>query len=248
MKFFKKINNLMSSVVDLRRLLGVFYIPRFISDYFRYRRLSSEKILMSDLQPCLSDWVSSTPFDPHYFYQSAWLARALNAGKPRSIHIDVGSDVRMIASISAFIPIKFVDFRPLKANLTNLNCVSGDITALEYPDQSVDSISSLHVIEHIGLGRYGDQINPQGSLLALDELRRVLAPGGRLYISIPVGRERVAYNAHRIFNPASIIDALKPLMLISFSLVNDRGEFFADASIDIGAAQDYGCGMFIFSR
>ena len=45
------------------------------------------------------------------------------------------------------------------------------------------------MLEHIGLGRYGDPIDPQGTEKAATELQRVLAPGGDLYLSLPIEKE-----------------------------------------------------------
>lgn len=246
MKITKKLNKYILAI--RRRLAGVLYIPRFAFNFLFYRYHSKEIVSLSNLYPCLTDWVPNTPFDPHYFYQSAWLARSLRLNPPPIRHIDIGSDVRMIATISAFIPVDFIDYRPLKAKLSNLRCLQGNITFLDYSNGSIDSISSLHVVEHIGLGRYGDPIDVDGSIRAINEMKRVLAVNGRLYISVPVGRERVCFNAHRVFNPETIIRLFEPLRLLSFALVDDLGIFSEEASFQVASAQDYACGMFVFIR
>ena len=58
--------------------------------------------------------------------------------------------------------------------------------------------------EHIGLGRYGDPLDPLGTRKAAAELQRVLAPGGQLLFSLPVGRPRVEFNAHRVHDPHEV--------------------------------------------
>jgi SAM-dependent methyltransferase len=110
------------------------------------------------------------------------------------------------------------------------------------------SVSSLHVIEHIGLGRYGDALNPEGSRLAAGELARVLRPGGRLFLSVPVGRQRVCFNAHRVFAPTTIVLLFASLKLRTFALVDDSGRFSEDIAFDGVGDLDYGCGMFEFVR
>lgn len=234
--------------VDVKRLGGLAFVPRYLSHWRRYQQLAGKRLSIADSYPCLSDWVAATPFDPHYFFQSAWLSRQLRDRPPAARHVDIGSDVRMIASLSAFVPIDFVDFRPLQVSLPDLRCLAGNITSLDYPDGALDSVSSLHVVEHIGLGRYGDPLNAQGSEQALAELARVVAPGGRLYVSVPVGRETVCFNAHRVFNPDTIVRAVAPLRLVSFALVTDGGEFLASATAATAQQQSYGCGMFVFER
>lgn len=236
------------AVVDIRRLSAIFYLPRYIAHWSRYQRLSGRKLSLEESYPCLSDWVASTPFDPHYFFQSAWLSRQLQVRPPTDRHVDIGSDVRMIAALSAFVPTDFIDFRPLQVSLPNLRCLAGNITALPYDDGTLDSVSSLHVVEHVGLGRYGDLLDVEGSIKALAELSRIVAPGGVLYLSVPVGREAVCFNAHRVCDPEMIVRAVSPLTLQSFALVNDENEFLSSASFKVAQQQDYGCGMFVFKR
>lgn len=123
--------------------------------------------------------------------------RRIPARKPAR-HVDVGSHNEWAVWMSVQTPITFIDIRPLPVKTEGFDSKAGSVLNLPYPDASVDSISCLHVIEHVGLGRYGDPLDPQGTIKACKELARVLAPGGRLYLSTPVGRARVCFNAHRI--------------------------------------------------
>lgn len=234
-------------LVPFRQLLGLFYSYRYFKHWRRYQALSKRKLALTDSYPCLTDWVTSTPFDPHYFYQAAWLARRLNISRP-AMHVDVGSDVRMVSVLSAFVAFEFIDFRPLRVSLDGLKCSAGDVTNLNKDADSIISLSCLHVVEHIGLGRYGDPIDPEGSVRAMRELQRVLAPEGRLYLSLPVGHERVCFNAHRVFDPQAVIGAMNNLRLIEFSLVDDAGVFHESVSTDMAAGLEYGCGLFVFEK
>ena len=234
--------------VDPRQLASVVRLPGFFADWLRFRGLAGEDTAhFADLRPCLTDRASHTPFDAHYFYQAAWLARELSEAKP-SAHIDVGSSVVATGILSAFVPMLFVDFRPLRACLPNLDSIAADITRLPFADGSVHSLSSLHVIEHIGLGRYGDRLDPDGWRAGLSEFARVLAPGGRLYLSTPVGRNRVCFNAHRVFSPRAIADALPGLNVECFASVDDEGQFKDKAQFTEADTMNYGCGMFRFSK
>ena len=233
--------------VDVRRALGLIYLPHYLIQWWRFQKMSGGKLDISDSFPCLTDRIPSTPFDPHYLYQAAWLARQLKS-RPAAKHVDIASDARMIAVLSAFQIVEFADIRPLKVSLSGLYCVAENITTLSYEDDSIDSLSSLHVVEHIGLGRYGDCLDPDGSRMALLELQRVLSFDGRLFLSVPVGRERICFNAHRVFDPKSIIGILNRLRLVEFSMVDDVGTFHALASIEAAAALEYGCGLFVFEK
>lgn len=231
-----------------RPFIGIFFLPKYFYHLVEYKKLSKQhKIQFSDLQPCLGDWTVSTPFDPHYFYQSAWAARKLNQSSP-SAHVDIASSVLMIGVLSGFIETTFVDFRPLRVNLKGLNSIPGDILALPFLDESVGSLSCLHVIEHIGLGRYGDCLDPDGSIKGALELQRILKKGGNLLLSLPIGRERICFNAHRVHSPQSVLDLFYSMQLLEFSFVGDDGEFYESVELDRAKTLEYGCGLFHFQK
>lgn len=221
-------------------------LPRYFRDWLCFLRMSGRAGVM-DSHPCLTDRTSTTSFDPHYFFQAAWLARQLAAARPER-HVDIGSDIRMVNVLSAFVPVNFLDYRPLKVELSGLSCEADNLLGLSRGNESVGSLSCLHVIEHVGLGRYGDPIDPEGSRKAAAELDRVLAPKGRLYISVPVGRERVCFNAHRVFDPDAVTRLFSNLSLVSFSFVDDSGAYHEVASPNDAKGSDYACGMYVFSK
>lgn len=208
---------------------------------------AADKLRWQDSYPCLADKVTATPFDPHYFYQGAWLARRVATGRP-SLHVDIASSALTMSVLSAVCPTVFLDYRPLRVNLDGLTSVAGSVTHLPFASASIQSLSCLHVIEHIGLGRYGDPLDPTGSIRAAHELVRVLAPGGRLYLSVPVGRERVCFNAHRVVSPATVQSWFAPLDLKHFALVGDDGRFSESCHVMAGEGLEYGCGLFEFIR
>jgi hypothetical protein len=236
------------AVVDWRRLVSLWYLPRYLRDWLLFRRKSGTwSVKAVDSYPCLADRLPKTPFDPHYFYQGNWLARRLAEAKPRQ-HVDIGSSVLTIGVLSAHVPTFFVDYRPLVARQSGLACVAGDINRLPFANRSVSSLSCLHVIEHIGLGRYGDPINAEGALGAAEELQRVVDVSGRLYLSTPIGRERVCFNAHRVFAPATIPSLFAQLQLVNFSYVSDDGILHENVSPSQVPQLEYGCGLFEFRR
>ena len=233
-----------------RPLIGLLGLPRYVADYVRYRAKSDRNAprpRLIDTYPCLADRLSHTPFDAHYFYQASWLARKIAEDKPKQ-HTDISSSVLAIGVLSGFVDTVFVDYRPLNVKLPRLTCRAGDITNLPFGDCTQSSLSCLHVIEHIGLGRYGDPLDPLGSSKAAKELQRVLRPGGSLYLSTPVGRERTCFNAHRIFSPGTICRLFSQLQLVSFSCVDDAGQFKENVPEKAAAEYLYGCGMFHFRR
>ena len=79
-------------------------------------------------------------------------------------------------------------------------------------------------------------------------LARVLAPGGRLYFSVQIGRERLAFNAHQIFAPSTVVETLADLTLESFAVIDDEKRFREDAEpLDYRSAEQ-ACGLFEFKK
>jgi SAM-dependent methyltransferase len=227
-------------------------LPSFVSNTVRYARAQpregSFRLRARYVYPALGDRrAGAGQASGHYFHQDVWAARHIFRRNPER-HVDVGSSVAgFVAHLLCFREVEYVDLRPLRTNATGLRFRRGDLTALPYPDASIESLSALHVVEHIGLGRYGDPIDPDGWRKALAELVRVLAPGGRLYISMPIGRERLEFDAHRVFSPRTIIEAVAGLDLLEFSLVDDNGYYVAEADPETFCGW-YCCGLFAFGK
>jgi SAM-dependent methyltransferase len=218
---------------------------KFYKSYFKYKKISNIKF--SDIYACLGDDSSETPFEPHYFYQGAWCIKKILKKIPIK-HVDVGSDLKFIANLSQIVPVDFIDIRPFKTDFKNLKVLKGTILKLPYKNSTLNSVSCLHVAEHIGLGRYGDELDPDGTKKACYELSRVLKRDGKLYFSVPIGKERECFNAHRIFNPNTILGYFKNLKLIEFSVVDDNGRYFENAKINGYVNSNFSLGLFIFTK
>lgn len=203
----------------------------------------SERIL------CTEDRTAHTPFDRHYIYHSAWALRQLQRYKPRE-HVDVSSSLCFVALGSAVVPMHHLDYRPPTLMLDNLACVAGNLMALPFADNSVESLSCMHVIEHVGLARYGDPLDPSGDIKAAKELSRVLAPGGRLLFVSPVGRTRVCFNGHRIYDFDVICSLFPHLHLAEWALIPDDPSqgLIANATPEQFSQQQYACGCFAFRK
>ena len=201
-------------------------LQKFRKEFAKFQKLALNydprfPIKWEDRLPFLNDDTETTLFDPHYIYHPAWAARII-AQNPPEFHVDISSTLYFCTILSAFIPVKFYDYRPANLHLTNLESKSVDLTALPFEDNSIKSLSCMHTVEHIGLGRYGDQLDPNGDLKAMKELNRVLAIEGDLLFVVPVGKPRVVFNAHRIYSYSQISTYFQELQLKEFMLIPDN--------------------------
>lgn len=199
----------------------------------------------------LRDATSTTAFDRHYVFHTAWAARVLSQINPRQ-HVDVASSLYFVSSISAFVPTRFIDFRPADLGLSGLTSGAGTLMQLPFEANSVESLSCMHVVEHVGLGRYGDPFDYDGDLKAVDELIRVLAPGGHLLFVVPIGgTSRIQFNAHRIYTYTQVIGMATGLQLEEFALIPDDGApdgLIRHVDGTLADRQRYGCGCFHFIK
>lgn len=235
---------------EMGKLSQAFRIPfQFLS----LKRASGRRFSLqwSDRWLCFGDATQSTGFDRHYIYHTAWACRVLAETRPKE-HVDVSSSLYFVALASAFVPIRFFDYRPAALGLSGLDCAHADLTRLQFEDASVQSISCMHVVEHVGLARYGDPLDYDGDLKAVAELKRVVALGGQILFVVPIGgKSRIQFNAHRIYTYAQVLDMFRGFQLAEFALVPDDGSeqgLVRGATEEFADQQRYGCGCFLFRK
>jgi SAM-dependent methyltransferase len=221
----------------------------WIGEWKRFKSMNDKRfsVKAADLYPCLKDKIITTPFDHHYTYHPAWAARILAQTKP-GYHVDISSILSFSTIVSAFIPIRFYDYRPANLKLTNFESGAADLKNLPFENNSIPSLSCMHTVEHVGLGRYGDEIDPLGDIKSIEELKRVLQPGGDLLFVTPVGQPRIEFNAHRIYSYEQIAQYFFPLTLKEFSLIPDEGGLIVNADPALVKEQHYACGCFWFKK
>ncbi len=228
-------------------------LPTYLRDLKRYRKLNPQESLRfrwSDAFPILTDMEESAGIaGGHYFHQDLWAAKKVFQQRPLK-HFDIGSRTDgFVAHLLVFMPVTAIDIRPLTSMIEGLSFLQDDATHLSHvATDSIASLSSLHVAEHFGLGRYTDPVDPTACFKFMSSLQRVLAPGGRLYFSVPVGRERVEFNAHRVFAPQTVLDHFANLDLVSFSFVGDDGQLYQDADPLHFPPSEMACGLFEFTK
>jgi len=217
----------------------------FLSDYFKYKKLQhgNDSVKIKVLLPCLKDKTTNTPLDPVYFYQDTWAAKKIFDLKPKH-HYDVGSSAKTVGLISQFVPTTMIDIRPIDLKLNNLFFKEGSILSLPFDDNSIESLSSICVIEHIGLGRYGDPLDAYGSEKAINEIQRVTAPGGTILISVPVDDEsKIYFNANRAYTKEYVIGKFN-----NCRLIEDKYIYGKELTDEYAPAKGFGTGLFMFEK
>lgn len=224
----------------------LYNMVRFTGEYIRYTNAPHNpafSVSVYEWYPCLTDKTASTPLDPVYFYQDAWAAGKIFRNRPAH-HYDVGSSAKTVGIISQFVPTTMVDIRPVELRLEGLSFTEGSILALPFADGTIESISSICVVEHIGLGRYGDPIDPFGSEKAVRELVRVTRPGGFIYFTVPVeSANRVYFNGYRSFTRDTIIG-----LFDGCTLIEERYIYGKELVERHRPESDAGIGLFMFTK
>ncbi len=205
------------------------------------------------LFPCPSDrYFSAGSMNGHYFQQDLLVAQIIFKEKP-NIHIDIGSRIDgFVAHIATFMKIIVVDVRDVKKNIENITFIKSDIRDFSIHHSNLyDSVSCLHALEHFGLARYGDKFNLDGHIEGIEALAAIIKPGGRVYISVPIGKSKIQFDAHRIFSHQHISDIIiGKFEIIYFYIIDDSGrisEFPGDHRYDSSGIK-YGCGIYICKK
>lgn len=215
----------------------------FFQDWRKYKKLDKNEHFQASLQPELLDKTELTPLEPIYFYQDNWLASKISQNQPQE-HFDVGSKAMTIALISQFVPTTMIDIRPLPYSIPSLKFQKGSILELPFDDNSIASLSSICVIEHIGLGRYGDPLDTWGSEKSFEEMKRVLVIGGNFYFTVPVDAEcKYFFNAHRTFTRDYIVALMQ-----DFELKEEKYLYGSTLQDSFQAEKGFGTGFFWFQK
>ena len=214
-----------------------------------------QKFQFSAPYPCLSDrFDSAGTVKGHYFHQDLLVAQRIYKNNP-SLHIDIGSRIDgFVAHVASFRNIEIIDVRSMPYNIPNVTFSQADL--MEELDVKLegccDSLSCLHALEHFGLGRYGDPVIYNGYLLGLDNLYKILKKGGKFYFSVPIGPQRIEFDAHRVFSINYLLELFEEKYQIDhFSYVDDDGILHSNVTttdVNNNFGCKYGCGIFEMTK
>lgn len=250
--YFKKIFSRYIVARAIWRVVKPFILtPKFLHHYINFKNKSPEhprfELQIKDIIPILGDWNSRESFDEHYVYHIAWAIRKVRELNPKII-ADFSSSHYFVAVVSSFTKVDSFNYRKSRLVLDNVNQYVNDLTSLKMQNASLDFITCMHVIEHVGLGRYGDCLDYDGDKRVANELDRVLSIGGTLLLVLPVGEKaRICFNAHRIYTYELVLSMFRSFNLIEFAYISDKPDHaylkrYQDSSI---VGHDfYGCGCF----
>ncbi len=247
-------NDPLKKIKLVRRLPAYFHDLNILESQRQY----AKKVFpLGNPYPCLNEkFVNSGTATGHYFHQDLLVARRINLNNPHR-HVDVGSRIDgFVAHVASFRDIEVIDVRPLPNNIPNVIFKQADMMDPVQKDliEYCDSLSCLHAIEHFGLGRYGDDVNYDGYLLGLDNLYRMLKKKGKLYLSVPIGHQRIEFNAHRVFSVSFLLECLgEKYHIDKFSFVDDHGNLHENTPISANGIKSnfgckYGCGIFELTK
>ncbi len=232
-------------------------LPAFLKEYGEIRRQAEDADFpFRSFYPCLEDRrLESGTAAGHYFHQDLLVAGRIFQNNPRR-HVDVGSRIDgLVAHVASFRQIEVLDIRDLESPSGNILFRRADLMAPDFaPADHCDSLSCLHALEHFGLGRYGDRIDYRGHLTGWENLYKMLSIGGKLYFSVPIGEQRIEFNAHRVFSLPYLLKMIDGrYRLDAFSYVDDAGQLVGDPEMQAGDVQKsfscrYGCGIFELTK
>lgn len=240
--------------IDPRKMLrSALGLPRYVRDFLRFRAGYAGRI---ELLPCLQDWYEdggATKLE--YFWQDLLVARSIFEAEPEK-HVDVGSLVAgFVAHVASFREIEVFDVRPISTQIPGVTFKQADLMQpVAGMANYCDSLSCLHALEHFGLGRYGDPIDPEGFKRGLANMAALLRKDGVFYLSVPIGVERVEFNGQRVIDPRVMIDLARAnsLELRELKVVRQGGKVETlavdEQRLSDLASQRYALGIFTFTK
>lgn len=253
---FKKIcrfSNMQFGLDPGRYACFLLSFPRYVIDLLRFRLRYKGLI---DISPCLHDrYEEAGNYESEYLWQDLLVARKIFAANPQK-HVDIGSRLDgFICHVASFRQIEVLDVRPVTAKISGVTFRQVDLMKpLEGMSGYCDSLSCLHALEHFGLGRYGDPLDPVGCEKGIQNMAKILRSGGVLYLSVPIGIEKVKFNAHWIFDPRKLVRLAESvgLQLREFVALRDRNILVESSDpqtmIAESSGYSYSLGIFTFLK
>jgi hypothetical protein len=233
----------------LRLGKAIWGIPIYIRNVLSVYRQNKEGWKINIFPVFADRYEQSGKMTRHYFHMDLWAARIVYQLQFKKI-VDIGSRLDgFVAHVLVFCDVEIIDLRPLVFNVKGMSFRQSDMARMDDAlEGCTDCVTCLHALEHFGLGRYGDDVDLNSWRVGFRNMARLLKPSGSLILAVPIGRERIEFDAHRVFDPDRIVDEATQLGLAmdSFSFVDDVGDFHDSTNTTEAKGLEYGCGCFHF--
>jgi 2-polyprenyl-3-methyl-5-hydroxy-6-metoxy-1,4-benzoquinol methylase len=148
-----------------------------------------------------------------------------------------------------------VDLREIEYEMPNVTFVRQNFLKIDFGDNRFDVIMNCSFIEHVGLkDRYGSTESPDGDLIAMHALGRLLSPRGRMVLTIPIGRDAELAPFHRVYGGQRL-----PRLLADYRILEEEYWHKAEdrkwrecrketAMETRGSFEFYALGLFVLER
>jgi len=236
--------------IDLQKIFNLLSLGRYIKDYFLFKKKGGK---IKNTYICLENFQNeSLEFKNQFFHSDLLIAQKIFEKNPTN-HLDIGSRIDgLVSHLASFRTLDFADIRNI--NLTPHKNI--DFKRIDIGDENLViskkyfSISSVGVLGHVGLGRYGDKIDPNGHLKAFKNISNLIERSGLLYLMVPVGLEGVEFNSHRVFNASNLVKTFEHLnfFLTEFNYIDDKGDLYIKSKVNNTKNLNFGGGIFIFKK
>lgn len=236
---------------------GPKYLFKLLNDKRQFKKQANGDLSfpISKLNPCYFDATDNAgSISMHYFWQDLHVAQLIHRNNPAK-HIDIGSRLEgFICNVASFREIEVYDIRPLETKINNVSFKQVDVMDINSIGiNQFESASSLHALEHFGLGRYTDKICYNGFEIGFNNITKALKQNGKFYFSVPIGKQRVEFHAHRVFSLKYLLELISQNYNIdSFSYVDDENIFYPNSNYKDGLENNFncrfGCGIFELTK
>ncbi len=101
------------------------------------------------------------------------------------------------------------------------------VEEFEASKELYDAAISISSVEHSGLGRYGDALDPDGDIKSMKFLHDKLKPGGICFLAVPMGVDQILWNAHRVYGRLRF-----PMLIEGWEVLESFGFIDEDYDVD----------------
>ena len=164
----------------------------------------------------------------HYPETDDWLREALEkypVDKKELVLIGSEEPYYEGIVIAAGATVTLVEYQSVTSNHPKLKTTTA--ASFEADNKLFDGAVSISSIEHSGLGRYGDLLDPDGDLKTMRTLFNKLKKDSLYYLAVPIGIDQILWNAHRVYGRHRF-----PLLVAGFEVVDSFGFLDSDFEID----------------